>query len=107
MAQSKHARFVARYGQPRTVPPDVAVGHLGIRDRVHPRDVSALLLPDRDALERFDALTHDAQPLLASGPFPDPTGDWPDAVVAVYDLRPILQRSTNPTERDGIRMRDL
>lgn len=102
-----HARYVAVHGQPRAVYPDVAIGHLGIRDRVHPHDVSALLLPSRAALEQFDRLTHGAQPLLASGPFPDPAGEWPDAVVAVYDLRPILDRSTNRDQPEAVRFPPL
>jgi hypothetical protein len=102
-----HAEFVAAYGQPRTVFPDVALGHLGLRDRVHPHDVSALLLPSAEALEAFDALTHHAQPLLDWAPFPDPTGAWPNAVVVVYDLRPILDRSTNPDRPEAIRFRLL
>lgn len=98
MATHRYGRFVAAHGEPVSVPPAIALGAAGIRDEVHPRDVSALRLPSRAALERFDGLTHSTVPLLAVADFAGP--DAPEGVVAIYDLRPTLGRSTDPALPD-------
>jgi hypothetical protein len=95
--QHPYGRFTAAHGVPVNIPPDVALGIAGIREKVHPRNVSALRFPSRDAAERYHALTNTQR--IWVGEWTGPEG----GVLAVYDIAPLLTRATDTRRPDGIR----
>lgn len=76
----------AVHGDPERISHGDALRALGLRGQVHPKDVTAVRFGSEEEAHSFRALTGGGSPLLG--------------IVAVYDLRPVTERATDPALPD-------
>lgn len=83
MARTAHQRYHEVHGDPDRISHGDALRALGLREDIHPQDVTAVRFGSEDAARGFKALTDNAGGTLLG-------------IIAVYDLRPMTASVTDP-----------